>query len=308
MLSPALAWSRPDPVPSGGPQDAAGLFEKGRALYDEGRFAEACDALAASDSLDPSIGAAGLLAACLEAKGLIATAYRKYVDAADRASAVHDARETFARERADALRPRLPILIVRTNRSESGLEVYRDGEVVRLGTPEFVDPGLRHILARAPSKKEWHTSVSLSPGERLEVIVPPLEGAAPARTTTRAPARPLPAAVGTSTQRPIGWVALGLGSVGIGVGTVTGLMAVVSKNELDDSCGDDLRTCPTSVRDDAERYNGLRTATTLALGIGAGVAVLGAVLALTAPPAHAQKRSRTALRVRMDGTLLGARF
>src|SRR5262245_40022593 len=56
-------------------QRADQLFKEGRALFDKRNFEEACAKLAESDQLNPTINAIGLLAACHEEQGLIASAW-----------------------------------------------------------------------------------------------------------------------------------------------------------------------------------------------------------------------------------------
>jgi hypothetical protein len=58
--------------------------------------------------------------------------------------------------------------------------------------------------------------------------------------------------------------------------------AVAKKSSLDAACGMNLM-CPPPKWGDADAYNTLRTATTIGLVAGAGVAVTGLVVLLTAP-------------------------
>src|SRR5262245_30895164 len=92
--------------------DAERLFEEGRALFQEKRFAQACTKLSESDRAEPSVGTRGLLAACHEQIGKLATAQREYVETAELARRAGDAREAFARDRAQALEARVPRLAV----------------------------------------------------------------------------------------------------------------------------------------------------------------------------------------------------
>ena len=90
----------------------------------------------------------------------------------------------------------------------------------------------------------------------------------------------------------LGLAGLGLGAVGLGVGTVTGLMAVGKKSELTatDACGPDLN-CPVARHGDAESYNTLRHVSTVGFVAGGVFAAAGAVLFITANAGSAAKAS-----------------
>ncbi|MCC6559021.1 MAG: hypothetical protein IT372_39360, partial [Polyangiaceae bacterium] len=65
-----------EPAPAPVESRAEALFQEGKRLLEEGRVAEACARLAASEAIDPTVGTLGLLAACHEQEGRIATAAR----------------------------------------------------------------------------------------------------------------------------------------------------------------------------------------------------------------------------------------
>lgn len=82
-------------------------FWEGRRLFDEGRFAEACERFEASHRLTPSVGVLFNMALCHEKIGEIALAHRHFVEAEVRLAA-DDPRRAIAAERALALKARLP--------------------------------------------------------------------------------------------------------------------------------------------------------------------------------------------------------
>src|SRR4051812_4594743 len=95
------------------PAAAQALFDEAMALMKADKFAEACPKLEASLRLDPAMGTEFNLAGCLERQGQLAKAWAHFVNVADaaRAAKQHE-REKGARQRAQALEPRLPRLTV----------------------------------------------------------------------------------------------------------------------------------------------------------------------------------------------------
>ena len=119
------------------------------------------------------------------------------------------------------------------------------------------------------------------------VASPAMQGAAPP-PPAGATAPPPPAAADADTtpdgsmQRTFGWVGIGVGGAGILFGTVTGLMAVSNRSDLDaNGCVDS--GCYLDQKDDVDSYNALRTISTVGFVIGFVGAAAGVTLLLTAP-------------------------
>ncbi len=163
------------------------LFDEGRKLMADGKFAEACPKLAESQKLDPGVGTQFHLADCYEHVGQTASAWAAFLEAAAGAKSLGQTeRERVARERAAALAPRLSKLTIVAARGAdvAGLEIKRDGSAVGRplwGSAVPVDPGSHVVEAAAPGKKPWRTTVQVI-GEQasLVVTVPALEQAPPA--------------------------------------------------------------------------------------------------------------------------------
>src|SRR5262249_47247009 len=146
------------------------------------KFAEACPKLLESYRIDPAIGTKFYLAECYEHIGRLASAWTYYLEVVDEAhrEGAKD-REKFATQRADALKPRLPRLVIKPAgdlRGVPGLAVQRDGMAVGEGmwdTPVPVDLGPHTIRATAPNKKplELQTNVKQEGGE-VPVEIPML--------------------------------------------------------------------------------------------------------------------------------------
>src|SRR5258706_14475262 len=81
-------------------QDAAQLFEEGRALRDQGRYDDACERFAQSNELERAAGTEANLGDCQEHLGHIAEAHHWFDDAAVLWDAEGDARADYARKRA----------------------------------------------------------------------------------------------------------------------------------------------------------------------------------------------------------------
>src|SRR5262245_30710139 len=111
---------------------AAALFEDGRRLMGEGKFAEACPKLEESQRMDPGMGTLYNLATCWEQTNRTASAWVGYRDVAAAALAAGQSdREKVARGKAAALEPRLMRLkiTVHPDVAHGGAEVKRDGAV-----------------------------------------------------------------------------------------------------------------------------------------------------------------------------------
>src|SRR6185369_6498169 len=131
------------------------------------------------------------------------------------------------------------------------IEVTRDGNGVSQtswGTALPVDSGTHTVEATAEGRKPFKTSVTIAKdGEKAEVTVPKLEVDATATATpptkpgTTTPPPPPPPIVERESggQKTLGFIVAGIGVAGIGVGAVTGLMAMSKNKESKDKCPND---------------------------------------------------------------------
>jgi len=274
---------------------AQSLFDEGRKLMTEGKFAQACPKLAESQKLDPGVGTEFHLADCYEHLGQTASAWAGFLEAASSAKAMGQGdREKVARDRAAALALRLSKLTIVSPGAErlAGLEIKRDGAVVGRalwGTAIPVDPGAHVLEATAPGKKPWQGTAQVT-AEKASVVatIPALEDAPTDAAVTSAP--PPGGAVRTdvggsgSGRRTLGLVVGTVGVVGIGVGTGFALNAKSKYNESLGLCSpQDKNLCSSSgvtLRDQARSAG---TLATVVLGLGGAALVAGAVLFVTAP-------------------------
>ncbi|EYF05435.1 hypothetical protein [Chondromyces apiculatus] len=266
---------------------AEALFDAGRSLYDAGLFSEACTKLDESQRLDPSVGTEGLLAACREQEGRLATAYRGYVAAEERARAAGDRRAQFAAARAASLAPRVPRLRFRVDQPPPGLQVEIDGVPLSsrsLASGVMADPGPLLVEATAPGRLAFHTTVEMKVGEQTVVAIPAL--ALRSTGTPRAalgptpePASHHPAASRSNPRRTVGWTVGAVGLAGVGVGAGLGALALTQRSASNEHCGPENRCTPLGgeLRDEARVTANVATA---AFAAGLGGLAVGAVLLL----------------------------
>jgi hypothetical protein len=280
---------------------ADALFQEGKILLEQGRFDEACERLAQSETIDPTVSTLGLLAGCHEQQGRIATAWKEYLATAKRAEAANDNRAEFAKQRADALEPTLPRLLVRLSSPSPDIEIYRNLERLKadeLGVEVPVDPGAYEIVARSPKRQEFRMTVTAREGSKVLVDVPDLrafsEGSAPATAPhvnravpktmaipSAAPRREEPPPAGPSGRVKAAAVTSAIGLTGIALGAMFGISAVSKSNESTII----QATCKSAA--ECERGKNLRdsaygasTAATISFGVGAAGLGAGLILLL----------------------------
>jgi hypothetical protein len=281
---------------------ATALFDSGRKLMSERRYAEACPKLAESERLAPSGGTLINLAECYEHTGQSASAWAAWKEAAGRANAAGKASaEKSALARATALEPSLAKLTVTVDPGSDvpGLEVKRDGVPVgrgELGTALPVDPGTHLVEATAPKKQPWSTKIDVAAKQsdaRVTVALVDAVDATPAPPTNGgveavpspspvAPSTQVDTSSGLGTQKTLAIVVGVAGVVGLGVGGTFGLVAKSDNDQAKENCRTSTFCSPRglSLTNDAKNA---ATLSDVAFGVGAAALVGGAALWLTAP-------------------------
>ena len=267
---------------------ATQLFKEGRNLVDQGRVPEGCRKLEESQRLDPGGGTLLNVALCHEKEGRTATAWAEFTEALGIAKKDdRPQRIELAQSHITAIEPTLSHLVIQVPSASDlpDLEVKRDGSAIRRaawGTSMPVDPGEHVIEASAQGKLPWKQSVTVGgKADSKTVAIPVLELApvappAPPPTTNEASVSPVQ--VRTTGRSPAGWVAIGFGAVGIGVGSYFGLHAMSLQRESD-------RGCTPGCTDDAASKNSdaIKSANLATVGFGVGIVGvgLGTILLLT---------------------------
>ncbi|MRG95518.1 hypothetical protein [Polyangium spumosum] len=192
----ALSTACLAPLASAGAADAEALLKEGKKLVTEKKYDEACPKIAESYKLAPSPATLLDLALCHEKQGKLATAWGEMLDAeTDARKAGRADIETRARANSKALEPKLPRVTVTVAANTPGIEIAIDGQKIdvgALGKGRPIDPGEHKIVASAPGRKPFETTLNLGKAERKTVVVPALaeDGSAAAATPDKAPDKP----------------------------------------------------------------------------------------------------------------------
>lgn len=276
---------------------ASKLFEEGRALAEQGKYEEACERYARSYELERAAGTMLNLGDCAEREGKLREAWVMYDSAAREFVRTSKAnRAKFARDRADALAPKLATVIVRLAASRTaGLTVRIAGRSVppEPEITERLDVGTVPVEVGAPGREPFSTTVEATVGEKVVVDVPLLRSMDGGAVVTPPPPPP-PAEAPARSRRQRGRVLLaagvsGAGAIGLGVAGLFAIRARSAYREYQDkqvelgcveTCSDASRMILDPFFDRAARRADL--ATGFVIG-GAALAVTGAVLYLTAP-------------------------
>lgn len=303
-LAPTLAWGdEPAADPVGEPESdergsanqadraaAESLLKVGKGLMELGQLEEACDKLQGSIDAFFIGDAAILLAECQERRGLMASAWASYRQAAARLRQLEDARAPAVQQRADALNVKVPRLTLEAT-TVPGLVILRGetrfGDGV-LGVPLAVDPGTHRIEARAPGHAPWSGEVTIRASERKSLIIPALKKSGATANGSGGVVDVERSAHGTLWT--VGLVTGATGIVTIGVGALLGGLAAAEVSEAEDNallCGDD-RVCTPAGAEHIAGAERLAVASTVLFSVGGAALLTGFVMVLLDEPEPAE--------------------
>ena len=287
---------------------AEALYDEGKKLETKGDFTSACPKFAASQQLDPAAGTLLHLANCYEKTKKNASAWATYLDAASAAHAQNRADwEKAARGKAAALEPKLARVSLVLADPAAGESIKRDDVEVAAASysvPIPVDQGKHTFTAEAPKKKPFTITVDVTgDGTVVEVKIPKLEDAPdaavvpPPTTTTTAPTQPQATQPATKDdpgagRRTMGYVVGIVGVVGLGVGGVTGLIAMSNNSDSKKLCPNAGPCANKTGVDDNDNAKTMGLVSTVGFIAGGALLATGIVLVLTAP---SSKEKKTAL-------------
>lgn len=297
VLAAPLARAQSDEDRAG----ARSLAVEGAQAYQAQRWADAIDLFSRAESLVHAPPHLLYIARASVQAGQLVRARETYMRivresiAPNAPAAFRDAQEA-AKSELPALEPRIPTLTIKVKGTGTNLAVSVDGKPVPpalIGAARPTDPGEHKLQASADGMASEVVTVSLKesahetavleliPGKTAPAPVaeaPPEKGAAP---SNEMPAPSEPEETKTSSMRWASYGALGVGVVGLGVGTLFALKSKSSRSDADDLCPDPDR-CPVRYRSKVESLDDdARSAKTLAIvGFAAGGVGLAAGVTL----------------------------
>lgn len=204
--------------------------------------------------------------------------------------AVEDAKREVAE-----LEPRVPSVVI-TVAGPPEPTVTVDGKpvpVAALGVKRAIDPGPHEVVASSPGWKEARAKVDVKEGQSPKVelklekdpnaaAAPPAKSAAPAPSDGKV-APPPPTEPAAAPSKTGAYVALGVGGLGIVLGTVFGLSAKSKHDDLTSQC--QSGQCPDSAKGLHDDYKKAGLFSTIGFGVGIVGVGVGTALLLTSPKA-----------------------
>ncbi len=306
---------------------ATELFNKGKELMASGDSASACPKLEESARLDPKVGSYAKLADCDEKMNKLVAARNHWQKAVNVAERDKDARLALAKENFERLDKVVPkVILSMATPFPPELAIRLDGldvSTATLGIALPVEIGNHKIDVTAKGKKPWSNAFVAASGAPTKINVPPLEdgGASPAAAVVAptaaakdAPAgdasKPSADSSGGGVNPVIGYVLIGAGVVGGGIGTYFGLTALSKNSDSNkNGCTDGTATC-TSVDGKALRESAFSagTASTVSFIVGGVLAGAGIVVLTVFSPPKAEAPAKAALSVGPGSLMLKGTF
>jgi hypothetical protein len=285
MAMPRASAAQPaQPQPAAQPsaadlESARELFKEGREARQAGDLRRAIDRFKAAHAYGQTpVTALELGRTQMQAGDLIEA--REVLLSVARMKVQPDETEKSAAARAEAadlaedVKKRIPTLTVKLTgvSSDGTAQVTVDGApipVVGLAGMRKANPGKHVVVARAGAHEETR-NVELEEGKTQDVAIDLTGGQGPAT-----PPPPPEGETGGKQISPVTWIGLGVGVVGIGVGTVTGILALGKASSVKDACSG--THCPPATKSDVDSGRTTATISTIGFAVGGAGLVAAAV-------------------------------
>jgi hypothetical protein len=312
VLASGVAWAD-----GGDPVAARAQLRQGYALKQQGKCKEAVPFLQESARLDRQPKTLLNLGDCELALGQLGAAQAHFVEARDLARQQgNDSLKSIGEKRLQEVEKRMPKLTIDLAKgAPADTVVTRDGvEVgsVSLHTALPIDTG-RHVIVARGGGFERQFEITLAEGDSRSLEVTPIGGKAMPKAAAVASDKPSTAASTASkkdasrapssafqiegpasdrsessgsTQRTLGFVTMGVGAVGLGVGAFFGVRTLSRKNQAESMCTNANPCDDYGVLEYENTLSYARNARNysyIGLGVGGVAAVTGLILVLTAP-------------------------
>jgi len=288
---------------------ARDLATQGARAFEASDYAQASDFFRRAHELVPAPSIALLEARSLAKLGQLLEASDIYEQTArfklpdDAPLAYREAVVTARTEMEDVRRrlPRLKVVLLGVTSNES-VRVTMDNKptpAALLGVERPIDPGHHRLEARVDGQLRATRELSIAEGQIYQIdleVGAPAPSFEPVAMSARAAGQD-----GHSWRKTGGYIGLGLGALGIGIGTYTGIVALNRKSELDAVCHP---SCPPSSADAIDSFRSNRTVSYVSFGIGVAAAATGAVLLVLGTPSA----EHVALRAQPGGLTIGGRL
>lgn len=296
------------------------LFDDGVADMLAGSFDRGCALLNQSHRIDPKAGTLFTLAECYARAGKTASAVRHYALyltlyelMTPEQIRAHRERAAVARAERNKLLREVPRLEVYwSGRAPAGAQVTLDGaplDNARIGRALSVDPGQHLIEFSDGTGGMSRREVRLEGNQSLRVVLP-----APRVSGRRAGSGARSANVEeepTSSRRTWAYIVGGIGVTGVLVGSVTGILVLAKKSDVDEFCRDvsgDRAECEAEGIAASNSAKKLGAVSTIAFATGAVGLAAGITLLLTEPASNSSGTRPSGWRVRVAGAPSRAQF
>jgi hypothetical protein len=278
------------------------LGEAGVELFRNGDYAAALEKFRQARSLANVPTLVLRVARCLDKLGRLLEAKQAYEDAValelePGALAAQKTAQDDARRELAALVARIPTLsIVIKGADGSEIKVTVDGQPVPAVELKrrAVDPG-NHRVEGQRSEEKVVVETAAAEGQSVQVVLGFGSRSGTGAIEPAAPPLPPPPRTGDQGARSsrdiLAFTALGLGGAGLGVGVITGVLALGNQSKLAEDCPTDS-TCPKDLESVIKSYDARRAASMIGFGVGVLGAGAGIALLLTAPRAKPTAAAR----------------